>query len=232
MDNDGTACVEHIGFGASDSGLVAAMTEADKTGIDCPLGWPVKFIEFISTHQRGHVAIEPGSVPADWRRELAYRVTDLRVKQLPGIQGLSVSTDRIGITTMRCAALMAGLAELDRPVDRTGAGPVVEVYPAASLVQWGLPHKGYKKKEGRANLNALVDQLQDDAPWLKFDEFEELCRTSDDAFDAVVSALTARAASCALVEPIPPPHSEVAAVEGWIALPNTQLAALVTQATT
>ena len=64
-----------------------------------------------------------------------------------------------------------------------------------------------------------------------FEEFKELCRTSDDAFDAVVSALTARAAARALVEPVPPAHRDVAAVEGWIALPNTQLAALVTQAT-
>jgi hypothetical protein len=26
---------------------------ADKAGIDCPLGWPEKFVKFISTHHTG-----------------------------------------------------------------------------------------------------------------------------------------------------------------------------------
>ena len=32
------------------------------------------------------------------------------------------------------------------PVDRSGSGPVAEVYPAASLHSWGLTHHGYKQK--------------------------------------------------------------------------------------
>lgn len=44
-------------------------------------------------------------------------------------------------------------------VDRSGAGPVVEVYPAASLKLWGLPHQGYKRQANTAALACLIDQL-------------------------------------------------------------------------
>ncbi len=57
------------------------MSAASKSGIDCPLGWPREFIQFVSFHQDGHVEIEPGAVPSEWRRRLAYRVTDLHVKK-------------------------------------------------------------------------------------------------------------------------------------------------------
>ena len=42
---------------------------------------------------------------------------------------------------------------------------------------------------------------------------------SDDAFDAVIAALVARAFSVGEVEPIPPEDRGVALREGWIAVP-------------
>jgi hypothetical protein len=54
--------------------------------------------------------------------------------QLP----LSVSTDRIAYPAMRIARLLGAVA--GEPVDRTGAGRIVEGYPAAALRVWGLPH--------------------------------------------------------------------------------------------
>jgi predicted nuclease with RNAse H fold len=219
----GSAQVTNLQLGADDDELVEAMSSVDKTGIDCPLGWPAEFIQFISRHQNGHVEIEPGVLAADWRRRLAYRLTDLEVKKLPGIQGLSVSADRIGITTMRCAALLSRLAAAGRTVERSGTGPVVEVYPAASLAKWGLTHKGYKSKKGLAGLGHLVDELTCRASWLDLGPYESLCRTSDDAFDAVIASLTARAAAIDLIDPIPAEHLAVAAVEGWIALPSDGL---------
>lgn len=209
-----------VGVGASDAELLSATAEADKSGIDCPFGWPREFITFVSRHQDEHVETEPGVMGPDWRRRLAYRVTDLHVKAtVPGIQGLSVSSDRIGITTMRCAALLSQLAAVGRRVDRTGAGAVVEVYPAASLVRWGFAHKGYKGTRGSQRRSALVDELRARVPWLDLGSYVDVIRRSDDALDAVLASLTARAAALELIEPIPLEAQPAAATEGWIALP-------------
>jgi predicted nuclease with RNAse H fold len=221
----GSAHITDVRRHVTDDDLVEAIVRADKAGIDCPLGWPVKFIHFITSHYSGHVALRSGVAGSEWRRGLSYRVTDLRVKQL-GLQPLSVSTDRIGVTTMRCAGLMSQLAAKGQPVDRTGAGRVVEVYPAASLVRWGFNYRGYKLRKGIEALDAMVEALQVALPWLDFGGFDDECRTSDDAFDAVVSALTARAAAIGKVEAIPNASLDVAAVEGWIALPTDDIGAL------
>lgn len=216
----GSARVADLQVGASDNDLVDAMSNATKTGIDCPLGWPREFVAFIARHQDDHVVVEPG-VPADWRRRLSYRATDLHVKAtVPGIQGLSVSSDRIGVTTMRCAALLSRLAAVGRTVVRTGSGPVAEVYPAASLVRWGFNHKGYKGNDGLSRRSELVDELLSEATWLSLDGHEEPCRASDDALDAVLAAMTARAAAVGLTESIPPEALLAAETEGWIALPR------------
>jgi len=60
-------------------------------------------------------------------RPAAYRLTDEVLHQEVGIWPLSVSTDRIGVTAMRCAPLLDALAAADHPVDRAGGGRVVEV---------------------------------------------------------------------------------------------------------
>lgn len=219
---EGGATVEFAGVGGSDDDIKALIGKASKTGIDCPFGWPRAFIEFVTAHQTTHVSVVTNVAPATWRRTLCYRETDLRVKQ-EKLQGLSVAADRIGVTTMRCAALLSQLAAEGTRVGRAGDGDVVEVYPSASLKMWGLSHRGYKQSKGRATLSELVDALLSRATWLSLDVYEDLCRRSDDAFDAVVCALTARAFECGLVEPIPERKHEVAQVEGWIALPRGDL---------
>lgn len=222
------ATITNVVVGADNQSLIDGIAEADKTGIDCPLGWPQKFIDFIVAHQAGHVEIEPGVLAADWRRALSYRATDLWLKQqVKGVQGLSVSSDRIGVTTMRCAALMSSLSGLGRAVDRAGAGEVVEVYPAASLVRWGFSHRGYKGRDGAVVRSALVDLLRTECSWLEFGGFEEECRRTDDALDAVIAAMTARAAAVGQVESIPDDQRVAADREGWIALPNSPLDGLV-----
>lgn len=80
----------------------------------------------------------------DWRRTLAYRETDREASRLTGRWPLSVSTDRLGLTAMRCAGLLARIAQSGIEVDRSGAGAVVEVYPGASLRLWQLPTAGYR----------------------------------------------------------------------------------------
>jgi hypothetical protein len=96
----------------------------------------------------------------------------------------------------------------------------------ASLSCWGLDHRGYKRAQNVARLGELVDALRSRAPWLEFGSYERLCRESDDATDAVVAALTARA--CALGRTTGPGEGEagLARTEGWIALPEGSLDAL------
>ena len=131
---------------------------------------------------------------------------------------MSVSTDRIGIPAMRAASL---LAAVEPRVTLDGAGVVVEVYPAAGLRRWGFPSRRYKGPDYVAERRTLVSSLADQsAGWLSFPESERTaCEKSDDAFDALIAALIARAASVGMVDPIPEEDRAAALREGWIALP-------------
>jgi predicted nuclease with RNAse H fold len=207
-----------------DDAVLRHADEADKIGIDCPLGWPDSFVEFLVDHQdlREHAT---DATSAAWRRSLAYRHTDEHVRGVLGVVPLSVSTDRIGLTAMRAAQLQVALAHQGHSVDRAGSGLIVEVYPAAGLKHWNFAHQRYKGSTGRRALDLLVTQLRRDAPWLDLGDHETACRNSDHVFDAVVSALLARAA--ALGRTIPPDDHAVAGREGWIAHPTCALSDLV-----
>jgi predicted nuclease with RNAse H fold len=221
----GTACVTSLTPAAADAVIVDAILGAEKAGIDCPLGWPRAFVEFVAAHQAGHVVVPQDVLGRDWRRLLAYRVTDAAVREATGLIPLSVSADRIGHAAMRCAALLAQLAAAGRPADRSGAGVVVEVYPAASLRQWGLPYRGYKGSANADVRSRLVDALLTAAPWLTLGAYEDVCRRVDHALDAVIAALAARAVALGLAT-TPGTHLADAEVEGWIALPTCALAEL------
>jgi len=218
-----SAVVSELVVGADDSRIIRAVSGAKKVGIDCPLGWPAPFVAFISSHHDGHVVIPDGVSGRDWRHKLAYRTTDDAVRQITGLVPLSVAADRIGHTAMRCAGLLAQLALEGQAVDRRGGGVVVEVYPSASLKQWGLPHRGYKGAANQSNLAVLVDALLAATRWLSLGEYESVCRRSDDAIDAVVAGMTARAALMGQVTAPSEEQADVAAIEGWIALPTSEL---------
>lgn len=101
---------------------------------------------------------------------------------------------------------------------------MVEVYPAASLHCWGLPFKGYKGAANRGQRKALITALLGAAPWLQLGPHAQLCAESDDALDAVIAAVTARAAALAKVtQPRDGSERAQAEREGWIALPTTGL---------
>jgi predicted nuclease with RNAse H fold len=214
------ASVQRIAQPADDKLIIEAVVQADLAGIDCPFGWPEPFVEFVSQHRDGRVVTPEGVAGPDWRRRLAYRATDLMVQATVGRWPLSVSTDRIGYPAMRCASLLARLAERGQEVDRAGGGSVVEVYPAASLRKWGFTPRSYKGRGNGERLWLLVGALQDAAPWLDLGPHEEDCRRSHDATDAVVAALTARATALGLTPGPGPEHAEVAATEGWIMVPE------------
>ncbi len=195
------------------------MKQVGKTGIDCPFGWPAAFVEFVTSHHAGHLAIlEDGHGS---RRNLTMRRTDVFVYEQLRLTPLSVSADRIAHVALRCAVLLAKIEAAGGPVDRSGSGPIAEVYPAASLRSWGLDHRGYKQKTGTGALAGLVAHLLDEAPWLHCTIHEQAMRRSHDVFDAVIAAMTARAA--ALGQTIPPAADDLAAAaaEGWIAIPRT-----------
>ena len=219
----GHATVEGLRVGASDEVLLAGIARADKAGIDCPLGWPEPFIEFLAAHRAGQLTAPEDVGGQRWRRRLAYRSTDEVIRARTGLVPLSVAADRIGHTAMRCAGLLAILARTGRPVDRLGAGVVVEVYPAAALKAWGLPWRGYKGPAKADVLGHLVDALAVTAPWLLLGGFEPVCRRTDHAVDAVIAALVARAAATDRTAQPEGEQAALAGVEGWIALPTTPL---------
>ena len=221
----GRARLTQLRLGVTDQDVVEVARTADKVGIDCPLGWPDDFLAFVTAHSAGRVDLSGGESGDELRRRLAYRETD-RVLRAAGSPPLSVSTDRIGLTAIRAATILEHLAAAGAPVDRSGAGVVAEVYPAASLKRWGLPHRQYKREGNRRARQDLVAALRRRVPWLDLGEHAALCEDSDDALDAVVAALTARAA--ALGRCAPPPEQEVARArrEGWILLPDGELSTL------
>lgn len=64
------------------------------------------------------------------------------------------------------------------------------------------------------------------APWLDLGEYADVCRTSDDAFDAVVSAMVARAHALGQWHRPPDDSAGLATLEGWIVVPARALGAL------
>jgi predicted nuclease with RNAse H fold len=221
---DGLARVTRLSTFGSDAVILAALRSADAAGIDAPFGWPDEFADFISQHRDGTQPPVVGSQD-DWRRRLAYRLTDRVIASEFGQHPLSVSTDRIGLTAMRASSLLAQLRDSGEPVDRSGASRIVEVYPAAALRAWGLRSASYKGAN-RSNLTTLVDELSTAAPWLTLGEFGADCRASDDAFDAVIAALVARAHALGHWRQPAPDQLAQASREGWIVIPTVALAAL------
>jgi predicted nuclease with RNAse H fold len=219
----GGAEVQELAVGADDAVLVEEIAAVEKAGIDCPLGWPRRFVEFVAQHQAGAFVAPVDVAGKDWRRRLALRETDLVARDVIRLIPLSVAADRIGLAAMRCAGLLARLADAGRPVDRSGAGVVVEVYPAAALKHWNLPFRGYKGAANAGLRHELVDRLAAAAPWLRFGAFEQPCRRSDHALDGVVAALNARAAALGRVIRPSVEQAAAARTEGWIALPTGSL---------
>ncbi len=213
--------LQTVQVGADDATVLGALVTADRAAIDCPLGWPEPFIDFLVAHRAGRAPAPAGQSGLQWRRTLSRRATDLHVAQtVAGVVPLAVGADRIAAVAMRAAGLLAALADAGQPVDRTGSGLLVEVYPAAALSLWGLASRSYKGSSNRPALGLLVDELQTALPSLAWQGYERLCRQSDDAFDAVVCALLARAVHLGLTAGPPGPLMERAASEGWIHLPH------------
>jgi predicted RNase H-like nuclease len=217
----GNGRLVEVRVGADDELLLAALNDTDRAAIDCPLGWPEPLVDFLIAHRAGRAPAPVGQSGLEWRRTLSRRATDLHVAEtVPGCVPLAVGADRIAAVAMRAAGLLAALADAGRPVDRSGAGLLVEVYPAAALRIWGLASRSYKGTGNRLALGLLVDKLQTALPNLDWFGYDSMCRHSDDALDAVVCALIARSAHLRLTTGPPDHLSALASTEGWIHLPS------------
>jgi hypothetical protein len=212
---NGRARVLDVACGQDDEALLKRTAAADKVGLDVPFGWPEAFVEAVTRFHPG------GAWPEASIVALRYRETDRVVAARTGRWPLSVSTDLIGVPTFRAARLLGRLAEAGEIVDRTGAGKLVETYPAAALRIWGFASTGYKRREGRAGLITLLAAVRARTRgWLTLDgPTRKLCGSTDHALDALVAALIARAVFLGLYERPPAEVAARAAREGWIALP-------------
>lgn len=197
------------------------LPRADKVGVDAPFGWPAPFTAAVAATD-----------PADWplalgadRAPLVRRETDRHVRRRTGKLPLSVSTDRIAYPAMRCAALLAWWsAHLGAPVGRAGDGLACETYPDAvlrTLLGMGrgraLSYKG-ASEAARARRLDLLDALAAQGLALGAEQ-RATCAASDDALDALLCAIAARAAAVGLTEPPGDDVRVLADREGWIHLP-------------
>jgi predicted nuclease with RNAse H fold len=237
--------------GADDDALLDVMAAAEWIGIDAPFGWPEPFVRAIG-HYAQHAEWPADATPA----RMGYRETNRCVRDLVkaergiAILPLSVSSNWIAFCAWRCANLLRLYRDrtghvLDRiavPLTSGMDGPpdeprstglvaprgVIEVYPAAALAMWGLPHKGYKAsgnttpQQARDRRSAILAKLEAEAGgWLVLsDDAREACLDTDHCLDAFVSALVACAA--ATDDTIKPTLEQrgLAQVEGWIHLPE------------
>jgi hypothetical protein len=81
----------------------------------------------------------------------------------------------------------------------------------------------YKGAANAAVRHGLVEQLTIRAPWLRLGDFEQVCRQSDHALDAVIAALNVRAAALGQTTAPTAEQAAAARTEGWIALPTADL---------
>lgn len=216
----GRGRVSEPSLGLADPELLGLLAEAEWTGIDAPFGWPESMVAALHSYSL------QGSWPGPEKRAFRYRRADLHVHDRvldqteQHLWPLSPSTDRISLAAWRLAGLReAAAARSGVRFDRAGGDGVVEVYPAAALLLWGLPRAGYKAEpEAREELLCALEAA---APWLLWEPgAREACLESDDALDAVLCALIARAAALGLTEPPPAEAERLARVEGWIHLPR------------
>lgn len=214
-------------LGVNDQQVVNACEGSIKVGIDCALGWPVAFTDFLISQRNLETlertpAFDGGS---ELRRNLAHRETDRHVREVTGRWPLSVSTDRLGMTAIRGAGLLSKFQEAGTAIDRSGSGRIVEIYPGASLRLWGFDTAGYRSSD--AIRERLLADIQAETPWLNLGTHQQLMVDSCDAFDSVIAAFAARSAHLGRFNGPNVAQLERAKIEGWVALPTGPLSALL-----
>ncbi|RPA06255.1 DUF429 domain-containing protein [Gordonia sp. OPL2] len=220
--SSGAARLTDLVLPADDGRIRELASGADRIGIDAPFGWPDDFVDFVVAQQRGELTEGRALDRIENRRPLAYRRTDRVVVEQGRGRPLSVSADQIAHVAFRAAGLIADLGVTDR-VD----GWAVEAYPAAALKVWGLASRGYKGVARRSQLQTSCAMLTEQAPWLDLSGHREVLMADDNAFDAVITALIARAAAVGGTHLPDGTDRPIAEREGWIHVPHRALSELV-----
>jgi len=234
-EDEGGLAVEFL-VPEGDAELLALVRTADKTGLDCPLGWPSAFVATVLAHHQGDRL--PPPAPFEERADgrpgldpLRFRLTDdLTWKATSMRPPLSVATDLLGVVALRAARLLDALAATDTAVPRDGSGPLAEVYPAAALRLWGIrPPRSYKSAvaESREVREYIVGSIEAGLQLPLPGPVRGQCVDSHDHLDALICALVARAVLVGDTRwPDSPDEHRAARQEGWIHLPGSDLTAL------
>jgi len=212
-------------LGADDEMILDEAKRADTIGIGSPFGWPDPFYDFITQNRVGKVDEPRRAATVSGRDEIMYRTTERRVRDWLGLKLMPSTSNMLGSTVLRCAGLQTRLMEDGVAVTRGAGGRVIEVFAPASLMAWGLHEPAYKTQS--ASRARILEQA---ARRLSLDlgEYRALCVESDDAADALVGAMTARAVALGLWRaPVDDDEKAHAATEGWICVPNGTIETLL-----
>jgi len=171
--------------------------EHNTIAIDVPFGWPERFLKVTARHRLlSRAEIKIGSYETI-SEQLRYRKTDEFVRSETGRTPLSVSASFLGCAALRFALIQADLSLDGYGIDRTGlSGKFVEVYPAAALDIWWskTPVKRDKEEYARKIFKWLEEKLGGSLrSAIRRAAQKEALESSDDAADALICALMARA---------------------------------------
>ena len=187
-------------------------------GIDAPFGWPDDFVSAVKEWK-----LEEWSDRL--RDRLRFRLTDNVVSETIDKTPLSVSSDTLALPAMRAMALLKRHGVTDHS---GGDNSFWEVYPAASLKQWGggLLFEGYKPKKGKGSSEKgraiRLTMLHNICGRLKVEVPDPKYAKSDHAFDALISSITVRLAHLGGGRTVEPGEQQkpYAMREGWIHFPD------------
>jgi predicted RNase H-like nuclease len=180
--------------------------------IDAPLGWPAALAAELCNHQAGEAF-------ASDKNSMFRRATDNYVRDLTKKNPLEVGADKIARAAHSALAALKCLraaSEMAIPLawDKNFTGmAAIEVYPAGTLKERGLPDSKYKKPE---QLNVRLDianSLAND-----IDGLTTYVDGSADIFDACLCLVAAKDFIDGLAEP--PIDHPLALREGWIWIRN------------
>ena len=232
--------LEHHGFPRCGSSLRDGCQPELIVALDAPLGWPAPLAHALSDHQAGE-PLRPDS------NTLFRRRTDKVVQRILGKRPLEVGADRIARAAVTALLVLDELrAELglvlpvaiDQPDgatsggrstrsgDRACCGVSLEVYPAALLIQAGLPSRLYKRSEQRATRAVILEGLVQVVPEARGlpTQITETALAHADAMDALLCVVTGwlyREGRCIGPEvEVAPAGLNIIRREGWIWLPE------------